>query len=201
MAGRLTVLSDDRLDALRPVVEARVRETARLISEAPFDEFFDPTMRAFLVNGLAHCGAEEGTLWLLDATRSFLVPRFNNGPNAEDFVGHFRQTLRSGMISMVVATEQPICENDVHKNEQQDKRLDDHLGLRTCAMLAVPFYFAGELRGVISAVQLEGPTTETAVASSFTMEHLRALQNVASVLQRVVEHHLFALALGTEGMA
>lgn len=56
---------------------------------------------------------------------------------------------------MVVATEQPICENQGHQNQQQDPALDRQLQLLTCALLAVPFYFAGELRGVISAVQLQ----------------------------------------------
>ena len=195
MAGRLTVLTDDRLDVLRPVIDARVKAAADLVGEAAFDEFFDRTMRAQLVEALASADAHEGTVWLLDETRGHLVPRFNSGPNAASFVGSFRQSLRSGMISMVVATELPICENSVHQNQQQDKSLDRRLQLVTCAMLAVPFYFGGELRGVISAVQLKA-SADAPEPPGFTAENLETLQLGAVVLARMVDHQLLSLALG-----
>ena len=193
------MLNDDRLDVLRPIIEARVKAAADLVAEAAFEEFFDRTMRAHLVQALAAAQAHEGTVWLLDQTRTHLVPRFNSGPNAQSFVGSFRQSLRAGMISMVVATEQPICENQVHRNRQQDKSLDNQLQLVTCAMLAVPFYFAGELRGVISAVQLKA-SAEAPEPPGFTAGNLAALQLAAEVLSRMVEHQLLSLALGREGL-
>ena len=193
------MLTDDRLDVLRPVIDARVKAAAELVGEAAFDEFFDRTMRAQLLAALASADAHEGTVWLLDQTRSFLVPRFNSGPNAEQFVGSYRQSLRSGMISMVVATEQPVCENEVHRNEQQDKSLDQKLGLSTCAMLAVPFYFAGELRGVISAVQMQvAGDSAPEPPPGFTVANLATLQLAASVLARMIEHQLMSLALGRD---
>lgn len=191
------MLNDDRLDVLRAVVDARMKAAAEIVGETAFEEFFDATMRAHLVKALAAAQAHEGSVWLLDETRSHLVPRFNSGPNAASFVGSFRQSLRSGMISMVVATEQPICENQVHENQQQDPALDRKLQLLTCAMLAVPFYFAGELRGVISAVQLK-EKAGTPEPPGFTAENLDTLQLAAEVLSRMVEHQLLSLALGRE---
>jgi hypothetical protein len=151
---RFTVLPEERFAALRPAVEERLREAARQTCGEGFDDVFDHSMRALLADAFSRAGADEGTVWLLDESREALVPRFNNGPHADKFVNQFRQTLRSGMISMVVAMEQPICENDVHKNAQHSPELDKKLSLQTCAMLAVPFLFAGELRGVVSCVQL-----------------------------------------------
>lgn len=191
------MLNDDRLDVLRAVVEARVKMAAQVVGETAFEEFFDGTMRTHLVKAIAAAQAHEGSVWLLDETRSCLVPRFNSGPHAASFVGSFRQDLRSGMISMVVATEQPICENQVHQNQQQDPALDRQLQLLTCAMLAVPFYFAGELRGVISAVQLK-ESADAPEPPGFTAENLDTLQLGAEVLSRMVEHQLLSLALGRE---
>lgn len=191
------MLNDDRLDVLRAVVEARVKMAAQMVGETAFEEFFDGTMRAHLVKAIAAAQAHEGSVWLLDETRSCLVPRFNSGPHAASFVGSFRQSLRAGMISMVVATEQPICENQVHQNQQQDPALDRQLQLLTCAMLAVPFYFAGELRGVISAVQLK-ESADAPEPPGFTAENLDTLQLGAEVLSRMVEHQLLSLALGRE---
>jgi hypothetical protein len=199
MAGRLTVLPDDRLDSLRPIVDARVKAAAELVNESAFEEFFDRVMCAHLADAFDRAGAHEGTVWLIDATRSFLVPRFNTGPHAEGFVGSFKQSLRTGMISMVVATELPICENEVYRNQQQDKSLDKQLQLHTWAMLAVPFYFGGELRGVISAVQLIKPADTTAPEPpGFTAENLATLQLETSVLTRMVEYQLLSLALNRE---
>ncbi|MDB6150708.1 MAG: hypothetical protein JWQ44_2156 [Chthoniobacter sp.] len=168
-----------------------------MLAEGSFDEFFDRPMRLLLEDGLARCGAHEGTVWLLDRERTSLLPRFNNGPNAASFVGSFRQTLRAGMISMVVATEQPICENEVQRNQQQDKTLDRQLGLATSAMLAIPFYFAGELRGVISAVKLKAPDAAFDPAG-FSPDDLRVLQFAASILTRLIEYELLNLALSLD---
>jgi len=201
MGDRITHLHDARLLALQPLVTARVRELAGLAGASGFEEFFDATMRALLVENFRAIGAHEGTVWLLDEARTSLIPRFNNGPHAADFVGRFQQSLRAGMISMVVSTEQPICENEVHQNQQQDKTLDRELGLLTFAMLATPLYFGGELRGVISAVQLKPAGSDGPEPPGFTPQHLKALQLTATVLARLVELELYTLALGLEDFA
>ncbi|MCE9610787.1 MAG: GAF domain-containing protein [Chthoniobacter sp.] len=180
---------------LRSIVDERITAAADLVGETAFEEFFDQTMCAHLLKVITATQAHEGSVWLLDEARSHLIPRFNSGPNAADFVGSYRLSLREGMISMVVATEQPICENAVFLNERQSKDLDRRLGLLTCAMLAVPFYFGGELRGVISAVQLK-PSANSPEPPGFTAENLETLHLGAAVLSRMVDHQLLSLALG-----
>jgi GAF domain-containing protein len=194
--GRFTVLPDLRLSALRGIVTTRLEEAAQELAEGAFDEFFDGTMRAAFLEGLTQADAHEGTVWLLDPTQNWLVPRFNSGPHAPNFVGHFQQSLQSGMISMVVATEQPICENEVHKNAQQDPTLDRKLKLVTCSMLAVPLYFAGELRGVLSAVRVKPADATGPDPAGFSPDDLRALQLTADVLERLIEHELLTLSFG-----
>jgi hypothetical protein len=198
MGERLTVLNDDRLGQFRSLVRNRLRELADRAGAGAFEEFFDGTMRALLVDRFQAIGAHEGTVWMLDESRNYLVPRFNTGPNAASFVGRFRQSVRAGMISMIVSTELPLCENDVSKNQQQDKSLDQKLGLQTSAMLATPLYFCGELRGVISAVQLRAPDSTEPEPPGFTPQHLEALQLTATVLARLVEQQLLSLSVGVE---
>ena len=198
MAERLTVLNDDRLGHLRSIVRSRLRELAARAGTGAFEEFFDGTMRTLLIDRFQAIEAHEGTVWLLDESRNYLVPRFNSGPNAGSIVGRFRQSVRAGMISMIVSTELPLCENEVVKNQQQDKALDQKLGLQTCAMLATPLYFAGELRGVISAVQLQKEGSSEPEPPGFEPQHLDALQLTASVLARLIEQQLLSLAIGFE---
>lgn len=99
--------------------------------------------------------ADEGTLWVLDEEGEALVPVWNSGPNAVNIVRKHRQRLSSGLISLVCATEQPLCENAVYRNTQQDPTLDRALGLLTCAMIAVPLRLYGETVGVFSCVKLK----------------------------------------------
>lgn len=192
------MLPDERLAGLRPALGTRVQETATLMSDGAFDDFFDRPMRALLEETFQDLGAHEGTVWLLDRDRTHLVPRFNTGRDALRFVGSFRQKLSAGMISMVVAMEQPICENEVHHDQRQDRSLDCQLGVVTRAMLAVPLYFGGQVRGVISAVQLDRGEPPEKAAPGFSPEHLFRLQLTAALLSRLIEHALLTRALGLE---
>ena len=194
MVGNFFGLSDDSATQLRVAVNMRLREEAATASDQS-EVLFDRLIRSFLVDSFTQAGADEGTVWLLDQPREALVPVFNSGPKASEFVGTFRQTLRSGMISMVVATEQPICENELHLNQQQDPTLDRQLNLQTCAMVAAPFYFAGELRGVVSAVQLRKGDACLNDREGFGYEDLQAVQRSASILGLLLEHRLITSSL------
>lgn len=200
MDGRFTVLPEEQLEVLRPILELRMREAAGWAGAERFAEFFDASMRTFLVDGFHRVGAHEGTIWMLDAERQHLIPRFNSGPHAAAFVGSFRQTLRTGMISMVAATQQPICENDMCRDARQDTALDRQLQLQTCAMLAVPFSFMGEVRGVISCVQLKAAGSAEPDPPGFPPKALQTFQLTAGVLARLIEYRLLALCLGLENL-
>ena len=190
------MLPDVRLSAVRGIVAQRMEEVALDLAEGAFEEFFTRTMRGALLDGFARAGAHEGTVWLIDASEQFLIPRFNNGPNAGNFVGRFRQSLQSGMVGMVVATQQPICENRAHLNAIHDPRLDHELGLVTTAMIAVPLYFAHQLRGVISAVQIRPDKSEAPDPPGFSPRDLGQLQLTAEILERLIEHELLTLSIG-----
>lgn len=194
MAGQILASPDISLE-LKQSLMRQVRTAASWVSQ-DFPAFFDRTIRETVTCGLEAATADEGTIWLIDREGETLIPVFNSGPNAEKFVGRFRQSLRAGMISMVVATEHPICENDVHLNQQQDRTLDAELGVQTCAMIAAPFYFAGELRGVVSGVQLRN--SQAADRKGFSFDHLLMLQRTATLLGRLLEHRLIVQQLGIE---
>jgi len=116
---------------------------------------FSATEEATLAGAFASAGADEGTLWLLDEAQTALIPVWNSGPRAEQFVGRHRQPLDAGLISLVCVTGQALCENAVYQNAAQDPTLDRSLGLLTCAMIAVPLHFRAAMRGVVSCVKLK----------------------------------------------
>ena len=199
MKARPELPAEGGIAAARPELDGCLKEMARNLADR-FADLCDGAISDLLRHQISAANADEGTVWLLDASGEFLLPRFNSGHNAERLVAGFRQSIREGMISMVVATEQPICENAVQANDRQDKTLDKLLGLQTCAMLAVPLYFAGELRGVMSAVQLAAAGTEAVSRPGFTIDDLAALQRTTTILSRLIEHQLLLACLGMEGV-
>ena len=196
MTARFTLLPDPRFDALAAPLAQRMRDAAGAIEWQTFPDVLDPLMRSVLDTALSAAGADEGTIWLVERSGEALVPAYNTGPNAAAFVGSFRQPLTHGLISMVFATQQLFCDNQVYRNELQDKGLDQMLGLVTCAMIAVPFFYARESRGVLSCVQLRRQGSEAAERSGFAPNALRQIQRVAAVLGRLIDHYLLGTTVG-----
>ena len=154
-------------------------------------------MRSVLGAGFVGASAHEGTLWILDEAGDCLVPVFNNGPNAGRFVGQVRQPVNSGLIGMVMASEQPLVENEVYRNTRQNKTVDSLLGVVTSAQIAVPFHCLNLCRGVITCVKLR-PAGDTGAPDppGFGPEHLAEVQRAAALLTRLVEYRVLSNTVG-----
>ncbi len=145
--------------------------------------------------GVREVGATEGTVWIFDDAEKALIPVFNTGPRAADFVGRFVQPLNRGLISMVFENQLAFCESDMETNPRRDSSLDHFLGVRTGSMLAAPLGLAGTPLGVISAVKLADVMTPAEV-SVFEADAIKDFERLAEVLQRIWEWQLMRLALG-----
>ncbi len=137
---------------------------------------------------MASLGADEGSVWWCDSAASSLTIVLNTGPHRDALVGRFAQPLGRGLISMVFATAQPFCENDVVVNRQQDSTLDRTLGVRTGAMTAVPLVVSGDVTGVVSCVQLDHPDHAPGRRTGFDPGAVLALQDLATVVGRLIDH-------------
>jgi len=183
---------------MRTSVIARHRDAARRACGESFVALFHGNAQRLLAECFARIGADEGTVWLLDDADKALVPRFNSGPRAHELVGVLRQPLDRGMVSMVFASAQSVCENDVYRNELQDKTVDRTLGQLTCAMLVVPLVFGRELRGVVSAVKLKPPDSGLPDPAGFSGEDLRFSELIVSTIGCLLDAKLLELCLGLE---
>ena len=197
MTSRLNILPEPAFVELQADLSERLARIASGIDAAQFGALADPLIREVFRSGVAETGAHEGTIWLVDEAGEFLVPAVNTGPQADQFVGKFRQPLKSGLICMVFASEQPFVENEVAKSRDQSKLLDSLLQVRTTALIAVPFYFLRACRGVISCVQLARDDNAGGGDSrGFRPEHLVSMQRTASILSSLVEYQLLSAAVG-----
>jgi hypothetical protein len=171
-----------------------LEKVASRVGPGGFAAMLDPTMRETLAHGFAEAGAHEGTVWLVDEQGDNLVPAYNTGPQAAEVVGNFKQPLRTGLVCMVFASEQPFVENEVGRNLQQSKLLDERLQVETWAMIAVPFYILGRCRGVVSCVQLKRSPSR-ASPPGFPPESLASVQRACERLTDLLDLRLLREAL------
>jgi hypothetical protein len=192
LAARFNILPDPAFLDLKPALTERLDRLGGHIHAEQFPALLDPLMRQALLSGFAEAGADEGTIWLLDAAGENLEPAYNSGPQADKLVGHFKQPLNTGLICMVFASEQPFLENEVWKNSQQSKLLDSLLEVQTYAMIAVPFCFLQACRGVVSCVQLNRQRAGQTEPPGFRPEHLASVERATEMLSRLIEYRLLS---------
>ncbi|MFT5470904.1 MAG: hypothetical protein ACI8UO_006036 [Verrucomicrobiales bacterium] len=175
----------------------RLNAGLNLTTLSALHETPDPLVRHFLDLGLRATSANEGTLWLVNDEETRLIPVLNTGPNAAEILARHQQPLDEGLIGMVFVNGQSLLENDVHLNENQSKRLDRMLGLRTRSLIAAPYHLFDRRVGVFSFVQLEDPKQE---GGEFGLNpgHLEEAENLASLIARLMERALLRRALGWE---
>ena len=101
--------------------------------------------------------------------------------------------MGQGIISMVYAQEQPYCENRIGESAGHDDTLDRKISERTTAMIAVPFYFAFGLRGVISCVQLAGRPAE---CDGFRSGDVEIVARATNLVERLIDGALLTALLG-----
>jgi hypothetical protein len=104
--------------------------------------------------------------------------------------------LDRGLISMVFSTGQPFCENNISDNPEHDKAVDRETGFSTTAMIAVPFYFAQQCRGIVSCVQLRKKPGSAPTRAGFDMESMREVSRAASLLTRLFDFKLISRIIG-----
>lgn len=196
MSARLNLLLEPAFENLKPVLSERMNRLGAEVHAEQFTQLFNPLLQKILEQGFMEAGAHEGTVWLVDAAGEFLEPAFNSGPQTRQIVGHFKQPLGSGLISMVFATEQPFIENEVSQNAQQSKLLDSKLNVQTQALMAVPFHFLNACRGVVSCVQLRTPRVGAFNPPGFQSANLASVQLATALLARLIEYRLLSQIVG-----
>jgi GAF domain len=192
---RFSLLPDPRFRKYASALADRLDKAAKLITRETFNDFADDLITTILEDSFDAARADEGTLWLVKPGKAELDAVFNNGPTAAKILKH-SQKLDRGLISMVFSTGQPFCENNIGENPEHDKAVDRETGFSTTAMIAVPFYFAQQCRGIVSCVQLTKKPGSVPTRDGFDMESMREVSRVASLLTRLFDFKLISRIIG-----
>jgi hypothetical protein len=109
-------------------------------------------VRRLLAEAAGETGASEATLWLLSEDEAYLEGTANHGPTPA-ILEQARVPVTGSVVGLVASNglAASIGPEDYHNPE-----IDRLTGVQTGAMIAVPVYVRGKLRGVISAINPKG---------------------------------------------
>jgi transcriptional regulator with GAF, ATPase, and Fis domain len=162
---------------------------AEWISSGQVDEATAALLRELLRRSAQTTGAANTALWLAGETT--LAAVLGTGPHAEHFVGHYEQAFERGIISLVFASGQPLCENAIASNPDHSTILDSQLGITSDAMIAVPITALGEIAGVLTCVHTR-PAGSADPASRFRANDLVEFEFAAACVGRILDAALLS---------
>lgn len=145
------VVRDPELSGVSARLGECIRRSLEILKPSEAAGLVTPAMADCFADLLAHAGADGGTLWLLCPGAAALEAVFN--PLEPEIAGK-RQPLVSGIVSLVLATGEPVCVSGVVAHRNHSPAIDIVLGKTTHGMIVVPFVLGGTIRGVMTAVRL-----------------------------------------------
>jgi signal transduction protein with GAF and PtsI domain len=108
----------------------------------------DAACRRTLEDICRFCGAEEATVWLISENGCSLQGTVNLGKTRE-VVENLDVPVEESLVGMVASTGIGLC---FGSQDPYNRTVDGQTGTVTRAMVAVPLDVAGELVGVLSAI-------------------------------------------------
>ncbi len=190
----MAIQADPSLSEHSALLESSLARAAQEITPEEFSGFIGDAGLSILRASMNVVEADSITIWLADVDQKHLTITHSE-PN-EGLIG-WQQPLTEGLISLVFASEQRLCENQVYLNADHSKRVDEAFSQVTCAMIATPFYLAGTLRGVVSCVQLKD-SPDAPDPSGFSARGMNRIGRLSTALERLVNYRLLTTLLGIE---
>lgn len=188
------IQTDETLSEAAPAIERAIDRAARNLTPADFRALIGGPGLSVMRSAKESVGADSISIWLADIEQKHLV--VTHSDPEEKLIG-YEQPITEGLISLTFASEQCLCENQVYLNSNYSHKVDEKLGHVTTAMIATPFYIAGNLRGVISCVQVKSDT-EAEDPPGFSARNMNRIRRLSTVGERLVNYRLLITLLGLE---
>ena len=181
------------------LVSDALRASARRATAGQMRDDFDAPLGGMIDSALAETGSDEGTLWAADREREepALVPihHYQPGSDTSDFLNAVSQPLGDGLISMVFAGGNSLCENDIANEPAHSKTVDAITGRPTSAMIVTPVYASSVVIAVLTGVRIAPVQADSDVIdaeNAYSLEDLAILQSAARTVGEVMEFRWLA---------
>ena len=189
-------LPDPRVAPHAQAIEERMTQFSTNIRAANFMEFLDPLAQRLIADCFRDAVAHEGVIWMLDDEQKHLLCACQTGPASSRLL-NFRHPLTSGVSGMVLATQQPFCENNLAANRASASTLEERFGVIVCSRVLVPFFIAGRVRGVVACYQTKA-SLEAPDPPGFGPDAVEEMSLLARLLGRLLDHKLLCAAIGLD---
>lgn len=190
----IVIANDPELSEQAALIERRLENAAKSLTPGDIDEMLGQVGREIFSLYLSSVGGDSISIWLVDPDKTRLTASYSE-PDKK-LIG-WEQPLNEGLISLVLASEQSLCENGVYKNAQHSKRTDEAMDQITCSMISVPFYLGGAAVGVVSCVQLK-ENSDAPDPEGFTAVHLNRITRLSTILGRLINYRILSSVLDLE---
>lgn len=188
------ITTDLELSEYAPMIERKLARSAESITPEVFKSTLGDPGKSMLRAIMESVNGDSTSIWLSDIEEKNLIVTHSNP--SEELIG-LSIPITEGLTSLVYASEQSICENNVYQNANHSKRVDDTVGQITCSIIATPFYFGGALQGVVSCVQIK-ESEEAPDPAGFSARDLGRIRRLSTVIERLVNYRLLTQLIGIE---
>lgn len=188
------ITPDPQLSEHAPAIEKALARAAASVSPEDFRGLIGDPGQTALRMVMESLAADSISVWIADLGEKNLIVTHSEPDPA--FIG-WTQPLSEGLTSLVYASEQSLCENQVYLNTRHSKRADEAMKQVTAALIATPFYFGGKVQGVVSCVQLK-ESVDAPDPAGFTARGLNRVRRLSTVLERLVNYRLLTQLLNLE---
>ena len=189
-------LPDPRVAPHAQAIEQRVGQFASHLRAANLADSLDPLMLRMIKDGFRDTGAHEGVIWMLDLEQKNLLCAWQMGADSSR-LANFRHALDNGVSSMVLATQQAFCENNLAQNRAAASVLEERMKVIICARIMVPWSIAGRQRGLIACYQTK-PNLEAPDPAGFDEDAVEEISLMSRLLGRLLDHKLLCAAIGLD---
>jgi hypothetical protein len=182
------IIPDPALVAHGAALEKAVEVQARRLGVSELQSLMDAVVREAVALATAKIDANSTTIWVIAPGRETLAVA-HSWP-ATELLG-FEQSIDEGFVSLVLGSEQAICENRVYEHASHSKRVDRELAKVTCSMIAAPFYVGGLMRGVFSCVKWKD-SAEAPDPPEFSASDLSRVKLLSAAVERLLNYRIMA---------
>ncbi|MEM9282492.1 MAG: hypothetical protein AAGA96_11745 [Verrucomicrobiota bacterium] len=187
----LDIMASALLEELGGSLKRRIRSSADELWSGRFDRLLTPLIEALFGHALIQAECSYIAVWLLDGDEECLIPVHIHG-KAKALTSANHSPVNSGLLSLVCASGQSLCENGVQQNPYHNNILDT-LGMEKASdAIVTPLQFAGRQRGVVSYVRTE----DHSKSNGFNAANFKVANLMTNTVQRLIDHHLVESILG-----
>lgn len=194
LKGDVLIQPNPELSSRSAAVEEALARTAANLDPEVFSNLIGAPGLSVMRSSMEVLKADSLSVWLIDRDETHLVVTHTEPDPA--FLG-YKQSVEEGLIAFAYASEQCLCENEVYLNEKHSKKVDEKLGQVTYAMIATPFYIAGNLKGVISCVQLK-ENHDAPNPAGFSARNMNRVRRLSAAVERLVNYKLLTILFDLE---